>query len=216
MATSTFPIKPIYTASDGPEPPHLAITISSLNMMKHIEGGYFAETDRDPLIIPNPFPIPEEVSPTMKLVPKRPGFDPKTRNASTSIFYFLTPNTPQGGFHRNTGRTIHTLHSGRGVYALIHADESDLPGGGKRVETFIVGQDLSKCEKLQWIVEGGKFKASFLLDVEGKEENEGLLISETVVPGFEYCDHDFLPEKGLKGLVSEEKFEDLKCLLRRG
>lgn len=50
-----------------------------------------------------------------------------------------------------------------------------------RIETFVVGHDISKGEKLQWIVEGGKYKASFLLpDDEGDPEGrtEGLLISE--------------------------------------
>lgn len=83
------------------------------------------------------------------------------------------------------------------------------------MESFVVGQDLEKGETLQWIVEGGKFKASFLLDVEGEQENGGLLISETVVPGFEYCDHDFLPDvEALRKLVGEKKAEELKWLLR--
>ena len=218
MTTSIVPIKQVYVPStdkDLEESPKITSTIKSLNMIRHIEGGYFTETDRDPLLIPSPFPVPETTTATLNLVGgQRPGFDPKVRNASTSIFYLITPRTPQGGFHRNLGRTIHTLHRGRGMYVLIHADEPDLPDGGKRVESFVVGQDLEKGEKLQWIVEGGKFKASFLLDVE-EEENEGLLISETVVPGFEYCDHDFLPDmKALKKLVGEEKAEELKWLLR--
>ena len=56
------------------------------------------------------------------------------------------------------------------------------------METFIVGQNVEKGEKLQWIVDGGKYKSSFLLPLEGDDpaNNEGLLISETVVPGFEY------------------------------
>ena len=34
-------------------------------------------------------------------------------------------------------------------------------------------------EKLQWMVEGGKYKASFLLpDIDGTTESGGLLISE--------------------------------------
>lgn len=96
---------------------------------------------------------------------------------------------------------------------LIHADEEG-EGGEKRVESFVVGHDVAKGEKLQWIVEGGKFKASFLLpDVEGGEESGGLLISETVVPGFEFEDHDFLSEKGLEELVGRERAEELKWLL---
>jgi predicted cupin superfamily sugar epimerase len=94
---------------------------------------------------------------------------------------------------------------------IIHADE---PGEEKRIETFVVGQNIEKGEKLQWIVEGGKFKASFLLpDEVGGVESDGLLISETVVPGFEYCDHDFLSPQGLKQLLGEEKAQELSWLL---
>jgi uncharacterized protein len=38
----------------------------------------------------------------------------------------------------------------------------------------VVGQDVDKGERLQWIVEGGKFKASYLLpDEDGGEESKG-------------------------------------------
>jgi predicted cupin superfamily sugar epimerase len=75
---------------------------------------------------------------------------------------------------------VHTLIEGRGRYVLIHADEE---GKTKRVESFVVGKDVSKGEKSVWIVEGGKFKASFLL--EGEEGR--LLISEVsdLLCGFE-------------------------------
>ncbi|TVY78423.1 Uncharacterized protein LSUE1_G003713, partial [Lachnellula suecica] len=144
---------------------------------------------------------------TTDLAPQRPGFNSTLRNTSTTIFYLLTPSGPQGGFHRNAGRTIHTLHRGRGRYVLIH------PQG--TLETFVVGPDVSKGEKLQWVVEGGLYKASFLLpDEEGGEESrDGLLISETVVPGFEYCDHDFLAPEGLVKLLGEEKAGELAWLL---
>lgn len=94
---------------------------------------------------------------------------------------------------------------------LIHADEDN------RVETFVVGQDVAKGERLQWIVTGGKFKASFLLPDEegGDTSSEGLLISETVAPGFEFCDHDFLPLKGLQDLLGEEKAKPLEWLVRK-
>ena len=191
------------------ESPQIQEIITSLNLQPHIEGGYFVETDRAPDIVPSPFPV--QASLTSELAPKRPGFDPAIRNSSTTIYYLLTPNGPQGGFHRNKGRTVHTLHRGRGRYVLIHANE---PGKEKRIETFIVGHNVAKGEKLQWIVEGGKFKASYLLpDEEGGRESQGLLISETVVPGFEFCDHDFLSPEGLSDIVSPEKAEELKWLL---
>lgn len=67
---------------------------------------------------------------------------------------------------------MHTVIEGRGRYVLIHADEE---GEKKRVESFLVGKDVSGGERAVWIVEGGKYKASFLL---GEGEGERLLISE--------------------------------------
>jgi len=206
----TTPLKPSFTLSPNtPESPHIQEIIENLDLLPHIEGGFYKETDRAPDLVPSPFPY--EKSSTIDLAPKRPGFDPEVRNSSTTIFYLLTPNGPQGGFHRNKARTVHTLHQGRGRYVLIHADEE---GEQKRIETFVVGHDVAKGERLQWIVEGGKFKASFLLpDGEGGTESEGLLISETVVPGFEFCDHDFLSPAGLEELLGVEQAKDMSWLL---
>lgn len=73
---------------------------------------------------------------------------------------------------------MHTLHRGRGRYVIIHADEVE-EGGKARIETFVVGKNIAAGEKLQWIVEGGKFKSSYLLpDNESGQETDGLLISE--------------------------------------
>jgi predicted cupin superfamily sugar epimerase len=201
---------PSFTASpNSQESPHVQQIITALHLLPNIEGGFFVETDRAPDTVPTPFP--SEQSTTSELVPKRPGFDPSIRNSSTTIYYFLTPSSPQGGFHRNKGRTVHTLHRGRGRYVLIHADEA---GKEKRIESFVVGHDITNGERLQWIVEGGKYKASYLLpDEKAGSTSQGLLISETVVPGFEYCDHDFLSEKGLEQIVSAEQAEALKWLL---
>jgi len=203
-------LRPSFAPSpDSKEPPHLQNLIDALELEPHIEGGFFKETDRAPETITSPYP--SEKSSTSELAPKRPGFDPRVRNFSTTIFYLLTPHGPQGGFHRNKARTVHTLHRGRGRYVIIHADDA---GKEKRVETFVVGPNVSRGEKLQWIVEGGKYKASFLLpDEENGTESQGLLISETVVPGFEFCDHDFLSPVRLKELLSSEKAEELGWLL---
>ena len=46
-----------------------------------------------------------------------------------------------------------------------------------------------------------KYKASFWLPdggARGGSRSEGLLISETVVPEFEYYDHEILSKKGLR------------------
>ena len=147
--------------------------IAALNLAPHIEGGYFVETDRDPLLIPNPFLPPSHSSQHAEITES---IQSATRNASTTIFYLLTPRSPFGSFHRNKGRTVHTLHKGRGTYVVIHPDGS---GGKGRVETFRVGEDVENGERLQWIVEGGKWKASFL-----GEGEEGLLISEVRIAIF--------------------------------
>ena len=235
----TFP--PSRSASDSAK---IASLISTLNLQNHIEGGYFVETDRDPLRMPNPFALaPKGPSTTTTSASTshsakqgRSSSDilVQSRNASTSIHYFLTPSSPLGAFHRNKGRTVHTLHKGRGRYVIIHADDvasSLCPGGygadelkeserwrGKaRIETFVVGQNVEAGERLQWIVEGGKYKASFLLpDEEGGEDSEeGLLISETVVPGFEYADHDFMRMERLEALVEEKQAEEMRWMVRK-
>lgn len=202
--TLTAPLKPAFTAHSNPaEQRATAQTISTLNLQTHPEGGYFVETDRDPFEVPNPFMGLSDLVST----------DNAKRNASTSIFYYLTPSSPQGNFHRNSGRTIHTLHKGRGRYVLIHADEAK--DGKARVETFVVGHDIAKGERLQWIVEGGKYKASFLLpDRDGGDESTGLLISETVVPGFDFRDHDFLGVERFRQLVTEQQAQEIQWLLR--
>ena len=166
-----------YQPSFSPSPDQLETSqvqsvINKLKLLRHPEGGYFVETDRDTLRVPNPFT-------------KGGASSASTRSASTTIYYFLTPTAPQGMFHRNKARTMHTLHWGRGRYVVIHADELSGGGGKARVETFVVGKDIEAGETMQWMVDGGKFKASFLLpdaqDSNGKSISSGLLISEACV-----------------------------------
>jgi len=89
------------------------------------------------------------------------------------------------------------------------------PGKKARIETFVVGHNVDAGEKLQWIVEGGKFKASYLLpDEDGGKSSDGLLISETVVPGFEFADHDFMSEQILDEWVTKEQADELRWLVR--
>jgi predicted cupin superfamily sugar epimerase len=173
---STSPLQAVYhynPKSTTSESPASTSLINTLGLQAHIEGGYFVELDRNPLTIPNPFPV----STTTQTTAKPFSGDDSIRNASTAIFYYLSPVRPQGCFHRNKGRTVHTLIRGRGRYVLIHADEE---GKTKRVETFVVGKNAEKGERMVWVVEGGKYKASFLLE-EDDGEGEGLLISEVRV-----------------------------------
>jgi predicted cupin superfamily sugar epimerase len=81
--------------------------INALKLEKHIEGGYFAEIDRNPLVIPNPFLKDNGGDGEGERTAEKPmSGDDGVRNASTSIYYMLSPTTPQGHFHRNMGRTV--------------------------------------------------------------------------------------------------------------
>ncbi|KAJ4863746.1 cupin superfamily (DUF985) domain-containing protein [Trichoderma breve] len=184
-------IVPTFTPSESSESAAVKSIISSLSLIEHVEGGYFTVTDRTIDLVNG---LPED-------------FDYALRRLSTTIFYYLTPNRPQGSFHRNRSRIIHSLHRGRGRYVLIHPDG--------RIESFVVGPNIERGEKLQWVVEGGVFKASFLLpDIDGQSGSDGLLISETVVPGFEYADHEFLSHERLVEVLPEAKAKALEWLVK--
>lgn len=66
------------------------------------------------------------------------------------------------------------------------------------------------------IVEGGKYKSSYLLpDEEGGSSSEGLLISETVIPGFEFEDHDFMKADRMEALVTAEQAKEMDWMLNK-
>jgi predicted cupin superfamily sugar epimerase len=211
-------IRPAFVGSDGPENSRTLSVIKALGLIPHIEGGYFLQTDASPISIPwrpegsgdddTEQPLSQH---TVALTGGiREGLDPSKRRLSTTIFYFITPRSPLGSFHRNRNRIVHTLHRGRGRYVLIHPDG--------RIETFVVGQDIVNGERLQWVVEGGVWKASFLLPMhEGgdADDEEGLLISETVVPGFEYIDHEFLTVETSQALLTADTLAGLEWLVRK-
>ncbi|GLA36817.1 hypothetical protein AnigIFM63309_003252 [Aspergillus niger] len=179
------------------EPPSVIQTIQSLDLHPHPEGGYYQETFRHPQEIP----VANGAA---------------TRSAGTCIHYFLTPGSPLGAFHRNKSRTVHTLHRGRGRYVVIHADEKK--EGKAPVEEFVVGHGVERGEKVEWVVEGGKWKASYLLPEEGHADDDGeergLLITETVEPGFAIEDHDFLTLQEMKELLTPEQVEEMSWMLR--
>lgn len=166
-------LKPCKYISEPMEKPtkKLQDLIDSLQLIKHPEGGYYKETDRSPFTTFNK--------------------NGDKRNYSTLIYYLLTPDSPRGRFHYNENRIIHTLHKGRGQYVLIYPDG--------RIHSFKVGYDVANGELSQWVVPGGVYKASFVL--ENDELDDGLLISEVVVPGFDFQDHHFLTG-GLDKLVT--------------
>ena len=54
-----------------------------------------------------------------------------------------------------------------------------------------------------------------LPDQEGGSSSDGLLISETVVPGFEFEDHDFMEAERMEALVESQQAEEMAWMVRR-
>lgn len=96
----------------------------------------------------------------------------------TSIHYLLTADEPLGRLHRNRSDILHYLQGGGPVeYRLL--DEAS--GTLRRV---VLGPDAG--QQLFLFVPGGVWKASGLLP--GADH---ALVSEAVVPGFDFADHTF-------------------------
>lgn len=162
--------KPIYTSkhSRTEESPSDQALINNLALQPHPEGGYYKETYRSAQQVPVPWT-------------KNTREENRTRSASSSIIYLLTPGSSIGAFHLNLAQTAHIWHHGRGRYFVIHPDR--MRGAKARIETFLVGPDAQHGEQRQWVVEGGKYKASFLLPDRAEEEKKnesssGLFIRE--------------------------------------
>lgn len=86
-------------------------------------------------------------------------------------------------------QTMHLHHSGRAVYTLIEA--SPKPGKAPEVKQVVMGEDASKGETRQLMVDGNWWKVSEIPkeDLEAVEKGQvdpervGCLISEVVAPG---------------------------------
>ncbi|KAH8103314.1 RmlC-like cupin domain-containing protein [Cristinia sonorae] len=163
------------------------VLINQLDLRKHIEGGYYAETDRQSEVIRSPFA------------------DEALRPLATTIYYLLTYDYPDGLFHMNKSATMHVLHQGRVEYTLI---TPGVNGGPPTVEVKVMGHNIHAGEVLQLHVGSNIWKKSRLLPEDvaqarldpSKQQHTGCLITEVVFPGFHWEDHQFLTKSTLKAL----------------
>ncbi|KAK7052390.1 cupin-5 domain-containing protein [Favolaschia claudopus] len=162
--------------------------VTQLGLMRHPEGGFFVETDRQKEEVGTPF------------VDGKP-----QRSLGTSIYYLLSRDSPNGYFHTNKSVTYHVHHQGRAEYTLI----TPRPGQTPLVERRIIGPNSENGETRQLLVGTGVWKMSRLLNADLKNEalgdRVGCLITEVVVPGFHWEDHAFLTKEGLKTLFGDAK-----------
>ncbi|KAI8986840.1 RmlC-like cupin domain-containing protein [Trametes punicea] len=173
------------------------VLIKELKLVKHPEGGYFVETDRQMEHVPSPFA----------------GGAP--RPLATTIHYLLTLDEPNGFFHMNKSATMHILHQGRAEYTLI------TPGNPPVIEKKVMGPNIHTGELLQLLVPTGTWKMSRLLPEDLKEQSEnnmkeqwGCLITEVVFPGFSWEDHSFLTQADFKNLWGGTVPSEAQELLR--
>ncbi|BGP23952.1 hypothetical protein JCM10295v2_002853 [Rhodotorula toruloides] len=122
--------------------------------------------------------------------------------------------------HMNKSPTFHVLHAGRALYTLVKPLPPSSPCGAEpEIKHLVMGADSSKGEVRQLFVEGGWWKASEIPeeDLEASEEDKehtGCLISEVVVPGFDFEDHKFFTKQELSALFGgNEEAEGLQKLL---
>ncbi len=127
-----------------------------------IEGGYFRETYRSPLRH-GPHALPPEYG--------------GERNASTAIYYLLTPDT-FSAIHRVKSDEVFHFYAGDPVEML-----QLWPDGEASVVT--IGNDLAAGQLPQLVVPGGVWQGCRL-----KSGGRWALMGCTVAPGFDYADFE--------------------------
>lgn len=113
---------------------HKQTLIDTLQLERHIEGGYFRRAYTHP------------VSSATAVGP---------RPLMSAIYYLLTDDEPVDHFHVNRSDILHFFHCGSPItYYLIGADG--------QLETHLLGNDLGAGQRPQLLVPGGIWKACAL------------------------------------------------------
>ncbi|TYJ54812.1 hypothetical protein B9479_004483 [Cryptococcus floricola] len=172
--------------------------ITTHALIKHFEGGYFAQTVAlESAVPPTPSPanphVPKSVAlggreqydsgPGAELISgktaPRPEDGQDVKTDATQIFYLLTPDSHRGKMHMNLHSTFHIHNAGRALYTLIRPPSSSEPGAGPLVKKVVVGPNVWRGEVKQLFVPGGWWKASEipeedlkLLESKGAEDGD--------------------------------------------
>lgn len=122
--------------------------------------------------------------------------DGKTRPLYNSIYYMLDEKSPICHLHRNKSDIVTYFHAGSVLdYILISED--------RKITYHQVGIDLAKNHRPQLLIPGGYWCCAVL------SEGEFALVSEAVIPGFDYDDRDLMSKEELFELFPEY-YEQLK------
>lgn len=120
----------------------------------------------------------------------------RTRSLYNSIYYMLDEKSPICHLHRNKSDIVTYFHAGSVLdYTLISED-------GK-ITYHKVGVDIEKNHKPQLLIPRGYWCYAVLT------EGEFSLVSEAVIPGFDYDDRDLMSKAELHDLFPQY-YEELK------
>jgi predicted cupin superfamily sugar epimerase len=178
-----------------------------LGLIDHDEGGSFVQTYEN------------ASNGALLSTPDREG---GSRPLMNTIYYMLDGKSPVGHLHTNQSDIVHYYHGGNPVqYIVVN------PTTGQ-ILTCVMGHDVALGHRLQLVVPGGWPKASRLLTKRGtpivdspeseripSELNAFGLVSEVVVPGFDYRDRHLcsLPDVELRfGADASRQLSLLHCL----
>jgi len=118
-----------------------------------------------------------------------------SRPLATSIYYLLAGAQRSGKLHRNRSDILHFLIDGGPVDYFTLAPDGEL-------SATTLGPSLRHL-----CVPGGHWKASRLAEDAGHA-----LVAEVVVPGFDFADHEYASEGGVRRLAPG-LVETLRCFL---
>ncbi|NTX05984.1 MULTISPECIES: cupin domain-containing protein [unclassified Myxococcus] len=138
--------------------------IRGLGLVPHPEGGFYKETYRAALKVETPR---------------------GTRSAGTAIYYLLTQDT-FAAWHSVTSDEVWHFYEGAPLALYLVGEDG-------RLETVVLGRDVTKGEQPQVVVPAGVLQA-------GESRGAYSLVGCTVAPGFDFSDWEMpTPES----LVSE-------------
>lgn len=142
--------------------------IDRLNLQPHPEGGFFRETYRAALTLPQ------------SALPEHTG----ARAASTAI-YFLVAGDQFSAFHRIRSDELWHFYAGSGL--VVHVIQ---PGGD--YQQLLLGSNANQGEQFQAVVPAGCWFGSSL-----RQPDTYALVGCTVAPGFDFADFEMAKREAL-------------------
>lgn len=141
---------------------HLPQWARGLGLQPHPEGGWYVETWRSEVSIPQG---------------DLPAGYPGPRWAASAIYFLLLPGE-QSAWHTVRGAELWLHHRGGPIQLDIGGDAAE-PG---EFDEFLLGSDLLAGQRPQLIVPAGHWQRARPVD------DEAALVSCVVAPGFDFAD----------------------------